>query len=230
MLRQASDDRRYSLDLLDLATTKAKPLLPNLATTLNLQWSSDGQKLTFDSWGEYQPGKPHAQEVKHYTLNLADGRLHADQGDSAVDSLLHEDAVAQTIERRSGEPVHDCSLNAAQTRAVCIAESPMLPPEVVSVVLKNGDSEAKPTVLTHLNPEYDLIQLGEVSALTWSDQKGQVGSPQAGLILPVNYVPGRRYPLLVILYNTFSERRWPFATPAHVRRISLVSSVVSQFH
>jgi len=127
--------------------------------------------------------------------------------DTTVASLLNVDAVAQAIERKSGKMVHSCSVSAGKTRAVCIEEAPMFPPEVVSVPLKDGTPDANPLVLTHLNPQYDAFQLGEVSALSWPGPKGDAG-PQAGLILPVGYKSGTRYPLIVMLYNTFTGRQF----------------------
>ena len=206
VLRQVNDDKQYSLDLLDMADGKLQPFLPNLAITVDLRWSEDGQSLTFDSYGEYQPGETNAQEMEHYTARLADHGMKPDK-DATVASLLSVDSLAQGIEQKTGNMVHNCSISAGKNRAACIEEAPMFPPEVVSVPLKDGKPDANPLVLTHLNPEYDAIQLGQVSALVWPGPKGEPG-PQAGLILPVGYKSGVQYPLIVMLYNTFTGRQF----------------------
>jgi dipeptidyl aminopeptidase/acylaminoacyl peptidase len=206
VLHQTTDDRQYSLDLLDLAGGQVQPFLPHLANTFDLHWNEDGQSLTFDSFGEYAPGVPPAQGVVHYTARLADRSMKPDQ-DATVASLLGVDSLAQAVEQKTGKMVHNCSVSDSKTRTTCIEEAPMFPPEVVSVTLKGENPDAKPLILTHLNPDYDAIQLGQVSALDWPGPKGEPG-PQAGLILPVGYVSGSRYPLIVMLYNTFSGRQF----------------------
>ena len=206
VLHQTTDDKQYSLDLLDLAGGQMQPFLPKLANTFDLHWNEDGQSLTFDSFGEYQPGVPPAQGVVHYTARLADRSMKPDQ-DATVASLLGVDSLAQAVEQKTGNMVHNCSVSDSKTRATCIEEAPMFPPEVISVALKGESPDAKLLILTHLNPDYDAIQLGQVSALDWPGPKGEPG-PQAGLILPVGYVSGSRYPLIVMLYNTFSGRQF----------------------
>lgn len=214
VLFQVTEDERYSLDLLDLTgpQKQPQPFLSNLARTINLQWSKDGESLVFDSWGEYQADKPHAEDVTRYAVRLSD-RVMKPEKESAVASMLGEDSVTKAVEQKFGDLVHDCSISASKARAACIKEAPMLAPEVVSVPLKDASPDSKPLVLTHLNPEYDAIQLGQVSELSWEGPKGQPG-PQAGLILPVGYVPGKRYPLIVMLYNAFSGRN--FIHQAHL--------------
>ena len=204
ILHQVSDDMRYSLDLLELAGGTVQPFLANLYLASDLRWSSDGKSLSFDSFGEYQPNEPHAEGITHYTASLADRSMKPDKS-ATLDSIFSVDDLAQSVEARYGEMVHDCSLDRAKARAACVKEDPMLPPEIVSVPLKDRAPVSRPLVLTHLNPEYDTIQLGQVSTLNWPGPKGQPG-PQAGLILPVGFVSGRRYPLVVMLYNTFSGR------------------------
>jgi dipeptidyl aminopeptidase/acylaminoacyl peptidase len=206
ILHQTSDDKQYSLDLLDLARGAVHPFLPNLYLASDLRWSNDGKSLSFDSFGEYQSNEPHAEEITHYTASLADRSMKPDKS-ATLASIFNVNDVARAVEQRYGDMLHDCSLDRVQARATCVKEGPMAPPEVVSVPLKDREPISRPLVLTHLNPDYDTIQLGQVSTLAWPGAKGQPG-PQAGLILPVGFVSGRRYPLVVMLYNTFSGREF----------------------
>jgi hypothetical protein len=50
-------------------------------------------------------------------------------------------------------------------------------------------------VLLDLNPQFDDLSLVPVEPITWPTADGRSGS--AGLYLPVDYVPGRRYPLVI---------------------------------
>ncbi len=131
----------------------------------------------------------------------------------ALSSVLKRDSVAQAVERKYGKILHDCSLSADKTRAACIYEAPMIPPDVVSVNLEHGSPVSEPIFLTRLNPECDIIELGDVSTLTWSEHKENGARPKAGVVLPIDYEPGKRYPLVVMLYNEYSAKEFLAQTP-----------------
>lgn len=208
LLYETSNESHHALAVLDLANGKVNPLLSNLAHSYSLKWSDDGKSLLFVSQGgELHGDQSSIATTQQYTLSLFDRNLRPDK-DADLAFLTGPDPVAKAVEQKTGNRLHNCSLSADKTRAACIEESPMIPPEVVSVVVHDRSSEGKPLVLTHLNPAYDVIELGQVSSLSWSDKKGEGGQPQAGLILPANYISNERYPLLVVLYNVYSGRRF----------------------
>ncbi len=207
LLYQTSAAWQYTLALLDTVGGTVKRLPKTLSFGYRLKWSDDGRSLTFVSLGEYEPGNLYSRDVGHYTFSIADFSLKRDE-EATLAALLGQDAVAKAVEQKTGDLLHHCSLNSNNTRAACIRESPMAPPEVVAVALNHGAPEGKPLVLTHLNPEYDAIQLGQISPLSWSDKKGAAGQAQAGLILPVNYLPGKHYPLAVMLYNLYNGKQF----------------------
>jgi dipeptidyl aminopeptidase/acylaminoacyl peptidase len=55
-----------------------------------------------------------------------------------------------------------------------------------------------PRQLTHLNPQLDQYQMGEAKRIGWLGDDGEV--LHGALLLPANYQPGRKYPLLVWVY------------------------------
>jgi len=76
--------------------------------------------------------------------------------------------------------------------------------------------------LTHLNPQFDGQTMGSPRLVDWLDDDGHV--QQGALVLPSDYVAGRRYPLIVLVYggallsstlNRFGgyERGMPFFHP-----------------
>jgi dipeptidyl aminopeptidase/acylaminoacyl peptidase len=208
LLYQATNDPRYVLALLDLTTQKITPQLSNLGVSSRLKWNDSGQSLSFDSFGiRPRDGQPPPEESHQFTFDLTDRSIKPSEGEKLAVGVSG-DAVAKAVEERAGDLLHNCSLDVAVTHAACVRESPMSPPEVVTVTLRGGVPRDDLRVLTHLNPEYDTITLGAVISLNWSDKKSNEGDAQAGLILPVDYIPGTQYPLLVVLYNVFTGRRF----------------------
>jgi len=65
------------------------------------------------------------------------------------------------------------------------------PPTVIAEDTKTGAKRA----LFRLNPQFDRFTFGSVEVLRWSDKDGQEWT--AGLVLPPNYRPGHRYPLVI---------------------------------
>lgn len=213
VLYQNSEEyQHHGLSLLDLATGAVETLSANLGESIYLQWSDDGQSLLFLSQGELRPNMSRYEARQAYVYRLSNHSLKVEDK-AAGDVLNSADAVATAVEKQTGDLLHDCSVDMQKKRAVCVREASMLPPDLVTVVLNGGTPTGKPVVLTHLNPEYDQIELGDVSTLTLSKEGSEGGGPDAGLILPAEYVPGKRYPLVVILYNQYSEKRFIAKTP-----------------
>ncbi len=204
-----SGDESHTLALLDWRSGEVSRLLTNLlGGSLQLNWSSDGESLLFMSAGIAGRGMSRGK-YEPYAFEIATGKLRARVGSqSRIGSTLDAKGIESSVEKQTGDLLHNCSLDVNATHAACIREAPMVPPEVVSIAFSGAAPKGKTVVLTHLNPEYDVIQMGYVSALSWLGKKGNNGFPQAGLILPTNYIPGHRYPLVVMLYNLYSGRNF----------------------
>ncbi len=215
LLYQTDDDSRYTLAMLDLASKSVRPLLTTLGYSLGLRWADAGRALTFYSEGEVKPGN-RRYEQNLYKYKLSDGALEPAATTSSAEALHFANKsemgarIAEMIETQYGDIVSDCSIDAKSSRAACIRQTPMVPPDVVTIELKDGVPKESPRRLTRVNPQYDVIQLGQVSKLTWPNKWGE-GS--AGLILPVGYTSGKRYPLVVMLYNLYGGRRFIAAAP-----------------
>jgi dipeptidyl aminopeptidase/acylaminoacyl peptidase len=61
--------------------------------------------------------------------------------------------------------------------------------------------------LLDLNPELGGLALGKVEVLSWKDTDGKLLS--GGLYLPPNYVPGKRYPLVIQTHGFDPHGFWP---------------------
>jgi dipeptidyl aminopeptidase/acylaminoacyl peptidase len=79
-----------------------------------------------------------------------------------------------------------------------ISQSVTIPPDLFAVDIKRGSL----TLLTNLNPEYSDITLGQVEKIEWTNRYGS--HCRAKLIKPVNYIAGKRYPL-VIMASDFGD-------------------------
>jgi hypothetical protein len=84
----------------------------------------------------------------------------------------------------------------AADRLLCVHETSTSPRRFIFLDPVSGQHE---TVLDP-NPEFSSFTLGHVERLRWSND---VGIETIGdLVLPVNYRPGTRYPLIVVQYDT----------------------------
>jgi dipeptidyl aminopeptidase/acylaminoacyl peptidase len=196
--------------LVNLVTGRQEDVANNLGDTWGLRWAEGGKALRFVSNGPVQNSV--YSQVALYTLTLSDGSLH--RGSDDIGGIIRSDAsrsgtgaeVAAAVERREpGKFLSSCSLGTAGTRAACVLEAPMIPPEVVSIEVRAGGSMGAVRPLTRLNARMAGIELGAVSELKWQNR---TGTGNAGLIMPAGYLAGKQYPLVVMLYNSFSGRQF----------------------
>jgi dipeptidyl aminopeptidase/acylaminoacyl peptidase len=89
--------------------------------------------------------------------------------------------------------ISDCSV--AEERAVCFLESPTRPRRIVSLDLRTGDV----STLVDPNPEFKGIRLSDVEHMVWENEFGR--RTWGYLVKPLDYDPGRRYPLIVVQYS-----------------------------
>jgi dipeptidyl aminopeptidase/acylaminoacyl peptidase len=79
---------------------------------------------------------------------------------------------------------------------ICGHSSTTKPTELVRLNLGTGIM----TTLYDPNPNFRDILFGETTALSWKDDAGVPGFGH--LVKPIGYVPGRRYPLIVVQYRS----------------------------
>lgn len=82
------------------------------------------------------------------------------------------------------------------TTLVCLREGSLQPRRLERLDPGSG----KRTLLFDPNPEFASLKLGQVERLRSRNSFGMESF--ADLVLPVGYVPGRRYPLVVVQYNS----------------------------
>ncbi len=81
-------------------------------------------------------------------------------------------------------------------RLICLHESPTTPRKIVAIDALDGSIS---TVIDP-NPEMQAVDFTEVEKLEWQEASG---ADAAGhLVYPANYVPGQRYPLVVVQYQS----------------------------
>jgi len=79
---------------------------------------------------------------------------------------------------------------------ICGRETPTRPTSIVSIALTDGSL----TTVFDPNPSIHDREFGIVRALHWRDAEGRAGFGH--LVLPTDYVPGTRYPLIIVQYRS----------------------------
>lgn len=64
----------------------------------------------------------------------------------------------------------------------------------------------KESLLLDLNPQFDKLRFGKEIQITWIARNGF--EIEGGLYLPVNYIPGHRYPLVIQTHSFRPDRFW----------------------
>jgi dipeptidyl aminopeptidase/acylaminoacyl peptidase len=90
---------------------------------------------------------------------------------------------------------HDYSVDRSGRLLACIYDNTTTPPELKLVELSTGEVRT----LVDVNPEFRNFQLGSTKRIDVSSKYG--GQFWGHLVLPVDYVPGKRYPLVITTYR-----------------------------
>jgi dipeptidyl aminopeptidase/acylaminoacyl peptidase len=115
-----------------------------------------------------------------------------------TESYYQQNGVWIEQAQASGEGISDNSLTAAglQTSvSVTVKESLNEPPALWATNLRTRQSKK----LWDPNPQFKSMKFGETTVYYWKDKSGYEWT--GGLVKPVDYVPGKRYPLVIQLYQ-----------------------------
>lgn len=88
----------------------------------------------------------------------------------------------------------NCSM--AEERLICLRERATVPQRIIAIDLGSGRTRD----LYDPNPEFQEIALGKVQRLAWRNDMGD--EVRGDLVLPPDYRPGRRLPLIVTTYTS----------------------------
>ena len=102
---------------------------------------------------------------------------------------------------KSKDLLTQISLDEDVSRVACLRENTTTPPEVAVFDLKDGALHT----LANVNPEFQNIALSPVTRLEWDNKYGDKSSGY--LVKPLDYKPGKRYPLVVTTYGTLGFLR-----------------------
>ncbi len=182
------------LGVYTVADRTFRPLLSDLGWTLHPRWLPDGRGLVVRSEGRLGPDHP--RRFDYYEYRFADNSFREVAAPTDLASQ-----VGRAIEAELTARATRCTTSATQRRVACLVETPKTPPEIAVAELHDGAQLSRVHLVTSLNPEWHAIRLGEVSQLTWPWPAPTKGEGSATLIKPLDYTPGTRYPLLVMLYN-----------------------------
>ncbi len=147
---------------------------PTTNAILDLWWSNDGTEVYFSRT--------------------------TDAGGIVLEAILTRGGAVRQI-TRSNDLLLQVSFDKSMSRAACVRESSLTPPEIAVVDIKNG----LPRPLVNVNPEFQNIALSPATKLEWVNKYGD--KTFGYLVKPLNYVSGRRYPLIVTTYRAYGFLR-----------------------
>ncbi len=102
---------------------------------------------------------------------------------------------AERVITKSNDLLLQFSFDKEMARVACVRENSLTPPEIVLIDIKNG----RQRTLANVNPEFQNIALSPATKLEWVNKYGD--KTFGFLVKPLNYEPGKRYPLLVTTYR-----------------------------
>jgi len=194
------------------------------------KWSPDGRYLAYVSWMSYADAPLGIYEVQ--TDKKRDLILDASVRDywwsDNSNELVFEAAIRGKRRMRNelfmisldgrvrrvtpeSDHIDDCD-GIRRNETVCVWQSSNVPPNPSIVDL----STAKIRPLADVNPQLQNIAVGHVTDMRWTNKYG--AETTGYLLKPFNYVEGKRYPLLIILYGFegkfITQAEWLSSYPA----------------
>jgi dipeptidyl aminopeptidase/acylaminoacyl peptidase len=222
---EAFSVRQYVL--VDTATQRADPLLvAPLAGMSNVAWASDGRSVVID--GTYLPlsvtdqveralreKKTFVAEVKipsREIIKVTDQDLRLQKWDQKTGRILlkpvNADATRGSVAfERVGSTWRETAIRWEDTRTNTrvdaeLKEDMNTPPKI----FVSDPTTKREALLLDLNPQFGDLQFGRVQALSWKTKDGR--EADGGLYLPPDYLPGRRYALVIQTHGFTKARFW----------------------
>ncbi len=122
---------------------------------------------------------------------------------TGLGSLRAEPASPVYFRKRDGVWTRVDSIGTAATRpTVVLREGMNTPPKIVAIDPPTHGE----TMLWDLNPQFEHLRFGRVEEITWTGKAGR--QVKAGLYYPVDYEPGKRYPLVIQTHRWTPDLFW----------------------
>ena len=210
-------------EVIDVATGRMEHLLdaPSSAWRPELAWSDDSSTVVLGSTFLPLDGTAQRLEVpvtkevtaevrlsnRHVSLIAAES-MHVLRWTPDANLLVLEDGQgkANVFSKQDGawretgkwtDP-----LEAAQPFRVERERGMHQPDQLIAVNLRTGQKK----VIFDPNPQFQDLRFGEVREISWKTPGGQ--DVRCGLYLPVEYVRGKRYPLVIQTHGWSRNRFW----------------------
>jgi dipeptidyl aminopeptidase/acylaminoacyl peptidase len=132
---------------------------------------------------------------RHYVQGIANG------GERRVYDVSFTGG-SHTLAFRAYQGMSDLTFSANGTRSAYVGEDPRHPQDVW--VTENGFTIKRQ--LTHLNPQIAALALGDARSVSWIAKNGI--HLDGTLLLPANYQPGKRYPMITWIYGGEPQGTW----------------------
>jgi len=160
---------------------------------------------------------PFVAEVRipsHEVIPITDKELSVIRWDKVTDELLlradtHESAKNEPLVRyrKSASEWQEVRSSpgdapAGQPFRVLLEEDLNTPPRIVAENVKTGQR----TLLLDLNPQFKELEFAHVEIVKWEGTDGH--EAEGGLYLPINYVSGKRYPLVIQTHAWNPNKFW----------------------
>jgi dipeptidyl aminopeptidase/acylaminoacyl peptidase len=119
-------------------------------------------------------------------------------GDGWPDKLMTVPAEGGTPRQvfSSSDSLYSCAPDKSFQNMACAGENQVTPSQIALVEIAAGTVRT----LVDLNPEFANLQLGSITRLDGVNRYGDAW--WAHLVKPLNYEPGKKYPLIVTTYRT----------------------------
>ncbi|MEO6865775.1 MAG: S9 family peptidase [Gemmatimonadaceae bacterium] len=210
------------LYLLDVATGNTERITNNSVAESPISFSPDSRTIAFSAPDDFvfmHNDRVYARPVGDRGGKLtklggefdgdvsigfwsADARtIYFNQGIRATDQVFALDVATNTVRQLTHEQASTrATKDETSQRIVIDYADPRMPPTLFTVAsAADLASRTRWTQLTNANPDVAKLALGDESEITWKSVDGRtVGGI---LIKPVNYEPGKRYPLIVALHG-----------------------------
>lgn len=208
------DGKKFDLWILEIETGKSRQLTKRPGGERQPKWSPDGKYIAFvadlDPRFTYSQEElfivdPQTGEIKNLTEKFdvgiisyefsksEPGKIYARTANGVYTHIYTISITDGTIKEFLGGERVFSDIAVSDKVLTFLIEDKTSAPDIY--ILKDGDLKK----LTNLNPQLENFTFGEQSVIKWKSFDGWV--IEGILVKPVNFEPGKRYPMLVAVHG-----------------------------